>query len=463
MATFPMELLSMIFGFANTQNDAQVQSDDRRLHPRHADRDRVALPWRLGLVCRHWREAVLASPGAWSYIAVSYKLNPVFRVGARVPYSTPLPLLETCVENSGSVPLDVVMCSEGPDGGGDRRGQDLADEDNFFRPRFELLLEHVHRIRSLHAVGMTLLPDPRHRYAFVTMYHGLIDLLRAPMASLVELRIHMYRRGRVPTDPGDFWHGFPAQPIPLLLPAAPKLRELSVEGAPVVCRRPHSGLPSLNTLLYRLDNMHEVHLHDMLAISPNLERLSLEVKNVLHDANPSPRAAAQVKILEVPRRGQYFDLLADGARLLPNLSHLLLHDFSALSVTPALARRLTRLDITEQEDLHEHVGILRQLGCIERADFGENVTMRDDLFFAPFCEPRDPMWPKLRVITFSGAEMLSVDKDGVLRLLRARNLDAEGERVARPIEEINLDSGCLPEWVAIQVRAILPPADSSGV
>lgn len=468
IATFPPELLSMVFAFANTQNDFYAREGDRFLRPYRVDHDRVALPWRLGLVCRHWREAVLASPAAWNYIGISYKLHPVFSPGAHGPYSSPLSSLYTCLEHSGSVPLHVVIASNGGDGRGERLDSDLMDDHGFFHPRFQVLQEHIHRIRSLHVYGVTLLQrDPRWYGSHVTMYRGLLDLLRAPMASLVELRIHMYAPKQNPPTSTDFWEGFPARPFPLLLPDAPKLRELSVEGAPVICRRPHPGLPSLKTLLYRLRSMFDVHLHDMLAIAPNLERLSLEVDEFLAVADPIPggfQPAPQVKTLEIPS-GQYFGLLADGARLLPNLSRLLLYDFDELVITPALARRLTRLDIVEQEDLHEHIGLLRQLTNVEHVEFGDNVTMRDDLFFAPFCDPDDPMWPKLRVIVFNAAELLSVDKDGVLAVLRARNFARDegpardGQVIPCPIEEIDAES--LPEWVAMQVRAILPPCGQS--
>ncbi|EJD48662.1 hypothetical protein AURDEDRAFT_162119 [Auricularia subglabra TFB-10046 SS5] len=457
-ATFPFDLLSLIFSLANTVNDQHMQYDDyeNALDAHPVDEDRVALPWRLGLVCRRWREAVLATPSAWSYVGIAYKLDPAFRPCARDLYSTPFPLLKICLDKSGSVPLDVVIYNEG----GNQGDRDISDEHHFFRPRFQLLHEHMHRIRCLHVTGTIRRPDPRRRSYYVTMYQGSIDLLRNPAPSLVELRIHcMHVRTSNPPAPANFWQNFPTQSFPLLLPLAPKLRELSVNCAAVVCRRPHPGLPSLRRLVYKLDNMYDVHLHDMLAIAPSLERLWLEVDTILHDPNTVPVTLDPIRPisrLEL-RAGQSFGLLADGARLLPSINHLVLYNLAELSVTPALSKRLRRLGIVQQEDLHDYVGILRQLGCVECVEIGDGVTMRDDLFFEPFCDPQDPMWPKLRVIVLGAVDMVSVDQHGVLRLLHARNIGgSEGARIAGPIEEVDIESGCLPEWVAVQVRARAP-------
>ncbi|EJD48658.1 hypothetical protein AURDEDRAFT_162115 [Auricularia subglabra TFB-10046 SS5] len=258
------------------------------------------------------------------------------------------------------------------------------------------------------------------------MYLCLIDLMRTPAPILADLRISTYDAvNRHPQTPTEFWHGFSTSPFPLFLPVALKLRELYVSRAAVMCRRPHPGLPSLRRLVLSLDHVHTVHLHDMLAISPNLKHLSLNVDEALLEGNALPGApelALHLTKLEV-RNGQLFDLLADGARLLLNLSHLVLHDVTQLSVAPALASRLTRLEIVYQENLHDYLVILRELKCVEHVCIGDGVSMRDDLFFAPLCDPQDPMWPNLKVLAFGHVELLSVDKDAVLRLLRAWNVE----------------------------------------
>ncbi|KZV84861.1 hypothetical protein EXIGLDRAFT_776110, partial [Exidia glandulosa HHB12029] len=59
MATFPAELLGMIFGNTVSMRDL----DDNSI-----DWDAALLPYRVADVCSHWRTAALSDPSCWTYL-----------------------------------------------------------------------------------------------------------------------------------------------------------------------------------------------------------------------------------------------------------------------------------------------------------------------------------------------------------------------------------------------------------
>ncbi|EJD48681.1 hypothetical protein AURDEDRAFT_162138 [Auricularia subglabra TFB-10046 SS5] len=463
LSTFPFELLSMIFAYANTESERNSKAGGEDYAPPIGlDMDRVLLPWSLGAVCRHWRAAVDSTPEAWSFIGISHcKRSASPQANADCIWR-----LSQSLEKSGAALLDVVFTSSHLWAEDDSK--DFATlEHSLVINTFDLLTENMARIRTL---GISLAPFvPRSRSEPLSSFWleirgAIVELLRTPSPALVDARIQIVDRPRaVEAEPAEeYWHQFPDDPLPLFLPAAPKLRYLLLDQIPVAFRRPHVGLPSLERIRITQYWMFTVHVADMLALAPKLQHLELDVRDALSVTGITPNfePCHNLHTLVTTRKQrQTFGLLAGGARFLPKLSSLSISNVAELDISESFARRLTTLRLSHTSNLHEHLETLRQLTCIERAGLSY-VTVQDDVFFDAFCEPVDPMWPKLKTLMLRVVNALTVEQDGILRLVRARNGKDDGAAAlsssVSPLEDLDFDSYSVPSWVAVQVREILP-------
>ncbi|EJD48667.1 hypothetical protein AURDEDRAFT_122636 [Auricularia subglabra TFB-10046 SS5] len=227
LATFPVELLSLIFTYANTTYDFGPRDRDGLLPAAKIDVLRRALPLRLGLVCRQWRSALLGTPAAWSYVGV------LFDAGGTTGFRHALYVQET-LKRSGSSPLDVVICYQfssrvNPPAEDDDR---LLSEEQHFGRIVYLLQTNMARVRSLH-VNALLKNVP---FMQSQVRDKVLDLLRTPSPALLDLRVdfpYTWTPGQDPA-PGlleEYWHGGPGDTTPLFLPVAPNLRNMRLAHA----------------------------------------------------------------------------------------------------------------------------------------------------------------------------------------------------------------------------------------
>ncbi|EJD48678.1 hypothetical protein AURDEDRAFT_183251 [Auricularia subglabra TFB-10046 SS5] len=469
LATFPAELLSHIFVYAtgpSAGDDWRTVVDAEGPSCCIVDTSRAAIPWRLGAVCNHWRAVMLSTAAAWSYIGIAFAVED----DATAMNSRSKARALAAAERSRCALLDVVLESpdslDSMDPDFNDEAQDLLEREHlFFDGIFEFLHVAMTRVRSLRASVRHRVPQAIATPWFSPTREKLLSLLRTPAEHLVDLRVSLLMSGGEDSLPENkYWHSFPATPMPLFLPVAPKLQYLELRHIPVVCRQPHPGLPSLERISLARPHMYVTHLHEMLSLAPSLQHVRLNVRTALHLAaasTVSPLPARTVTTLHLSA-GESFNVLEDGARLFPNLSELHIANLADLSISESLAQRLTTLRLWGRLNVHDDVETLRQLKSIEHAAF-RGGTMHDDLFFEPFCATEDPMWPQLKTLEFTCVNLLSVECDGLLRLVRARNSGRTQETPASsppcPLEHVSFDALSIPAWVAVQIRAILPIRD----
>ncbi|EJD48661.1 hypothetical protein AURDEDRAFT_183240 [Auricularia subglabra TFB-10046 SS5] len=461
VADFPFELLSLIFTYANTTCDFGAGDPEDFSPAMQIDVARCTLPLRLGLVCRRWRAALLSTPAVWGYVGISFDAAGKAGFG-RAFY------VEDLLAKSGSSPLDVVICYQlSPGSNSEEADRLVLNQEEHFRRIVCLLQMNMGRIRSLHVTARqrnvpleVTLPE------ITRVRTKVLDLLRTPAPSLVDLRIQFPCAFRLDEEPAagsieSYWHGAPDKTMPLFLPFSPKLRNMRLGHVPVVCRRPHPGLPSLERVSISQRPIYEAHVVDLLAASPNLQYLNIDVSEVLQSPQ-MPVVRTSMPRLSKVHFGDYptFGLLANGAALLPSLSELHVGGgLGDISVSDNLARNLTRLHISWEDGLEEHVETLRRLSNIAHAEFWQG-SMRDDLFFAPFFDAEAPMWPRLETLKLNAVVTDSAERDSLLRLIQARNCGTNPS--VRPLKNVDYDNVPVPSWIDVQIRAILPEVCEDG-
>ncbi|KZV84864.1 hypothetical protein EXIGLDRAFT_776113 [Exidia glandulosa HHB12029] len=107
--------------------------------------------------------------------------------------------------------------------------------------------------------------------------------------------------------------------------------------------------------------------------------------------------------------------------------------------------------------------VLRDLRAVTYACLtGDYDKVDDTPFYDSLCDAADPMWPRLRHLELWGIESTvnSVDRDGLLNVVRARNgqRDSEtgdGNALPPPLEKLEIDDQSAPGWVAMQVKEIM--------
>lgn len=442
MAGFPAELLSMIV----TACVADRDEDDNLA----IDWDAALAPFHAASVNRHWRQAVLSSAECWTYIAVP----PVKKVSPR-RFAAAVTHLDGALSRSHALQLDFVISI-------DWNVKQIRDvsvvsaEHNLYLHVFRSVMASSRRLRTLSmATGSvsSAWQKSLDNLGHPSIVEQMLALLRCPTPQLVRLSVNCGHTSYM--DKGVFFLGFPDEEFPLLLPDAPKLQSIDVLGAPIVCRRPHPGLPALRSLTLNCPKMYTGLVWDTLAAAPHLDVLSLSYAT-LRSPNEQPPASLPIRSLRVDDEADISTHHID----LPNLQSLNLMSWRLMDhVTESMARTVTEIEVEGYLCLAE-LRVYRELKAIEhfvvRGDL-MNIA-EDDAFFDMLCDPTDPLWPNLRHLELWTLEGDSVERDGLLRLVKARNVCGSGTReqgAPRPLEKVEFDTMSVPGWIAVQVKEIL--------
>lgn len=208
--------------------------------------------------------------------------------------------------------------------------------------------------------------------------------------------------------------------------------------------------------------MYDVLVWDTLSAAPALQSLCLDysmVQSPVHPAHPLP----MLPIATLKLGTSAHNNIDTSTVSMPKLASLSVegHIVSSLTITDSMARTVTSLNVTGWLETVDW-DILRGLAAVEHATLDlEGEETDDAVLFAAMCAPAGPMWPRLRHLVLRNITSEDVERDGLLRLVRMRNLqnDADdGERSATPLEMIEFDSCSVPPCIAVQVEAILGAA-----
>ncbi|KZV84862.1 hypothetical protein EXIGLDRAFT_700012 [Exidia glandulosa HHB12029] len=97
---------------------------------------------------------------------------------------------------------------------------------------------------------------------------------------------------------------------------------------------------------------------------------------------------------------------------------------------------------------------LRNLRAVEHASFEADISKVDyGPFFDLLCEPVDPMWRNLRQLELWSFDSQSVERDGLLRLVKARHgaRDPDNDSHSpRAFEKVKFDMKSVPGWMTTQ-------------
>ncbi|KZV89045.1 hypothetical protein EXIGLDRAFT_838775 [Exidia glandulosa HHB12029] len=453
MATFPLDVLVHIFTFA-CEPDVDHEGPD-------IDWSSAVRPYAIAGVCRHWRRVATGTPVLWQNIAASS------RIIEDSPCTPFMRHVDNLLDRSTARTLDVIILL------------DVDANDDDARPRYRVfwtaffsrLIPHVTRLRSLIVRADK---DPIENECLAAFRSNLFDLLRCRTPRLVELSLKFDIDKTISMS--RHWHGFPNSRFPSFLPHAPALECLDLKGAPVLFHLPHALFPSLASIAFTHALAYLVHLWDTFALAPNLEQLSVDVFPVEGSSsgpNHVPRSPASLPVRILRVTGGMTSYFCEHTQVaLPNLTTLDIQDwmFDDLIITDTLAQSVTDLSVNfyTAEERATHIAKMRSLRAIQRAHLTYNELDDDydeeETLFGALCSPDDPMWPRLTSLTITSLGDTGGERDGILRLLNARNgpettsaVSSDEAPLGRPvrIESVSFDTDSVPPWIAVQVKAML--------
>ncbi|KZV90782.1 hypothetical protein EXIGLDRAFT_770450 [Exidia glandulosa HHB12029] len=469
LATFPADLLSMIFVHGSTD---RPQEDDKPWHVVAIDIEAFHLPYRVAAVSRHWRQVARSTAQLWTCIRIPSSESDVQCTGPNsAAYARLLEHVKLHLSLSQAASLDLIWdltLSRSVSRDASTCSREDKQEDVFHSKLFQLVMRHSSRIRSFlleTSADVGYDHDTNHFGGphVTTVIHHILALLRCRAPKLVELAVKCLHFFVISDD--DFWENFPEMEFPVLLPHAPNLRRMHVLDAPIVVRRPHPGFHALTELAIQLTiyTINDAHLWDTLVSAPNLDRLWLDLKvddEEEFDFEIELPISLPVSTIALSQSvDSPFNLVTLLDRLsLPNLSSLSIkaHMVSSLTVNDALASSISSLTISGHTGLGaEDLAILQRFAAVEAVSFSlATAKMDDHALFELLCDAADPMWPRLRRLSLRGVASDSVERDGILQLVRARNLHSESAKYT-PLDLVEFDKYSVPTHVAIQVEDIM--------
>ncbi|KAJ7334720.1 hypothetical protein DFH08DRAFT_784773 [Mycena albidolilacea] len=226
--TLPFEIIAQIFVFCLPPEDD-------------------ALPWRteapllLAGICRHWRDAAMATHELWNTVHLSLRPRSVLKVA---------PLLDFWIPRAGNLPLSMSLIYKGAEW-----NLEVTDPEAPQRKLEALLKEY-----APHWTSIELMPP------FPTR-----ALLASPDKDLASLKRLVLRYGPWAPSGNQLARGFSQ---------APRLRELHmISGSPTILALPWEQLTTL-----RLDNSAPVECVRTLALVPNLVNFTATIWT----ASPAP-------------------------------------------------------------------------------------------------------------------------------------------------------------------------------
>ncbi|KZV86316.1 hypothetical protein EXIGLDRAFT_724864, partial [Exidia glandulosa HHB12029] len=401
----------------------------------------------------HWRTAALSDPSCWTYLV----LPPIPRMTAGKTAAL-IAHVERVISRSRSRLLDVAVSVNWDL---TQKTRDVYAEDGLYSRLFASLMEQLRRIRTLD-IHTASCSDNFLKFSYSDMSDPILkhiaDLLCCPTPQLVHLSLSCahthYMTGQ------QFWLGYEEGDYPFFLPNAPKLATLSLTNTPMLCKRPHPvGLPLLRTLLIDCSKwVYSALIWDTVSMAPQLDKLRLCCNPQGIAGHPEQRPTSLPITELVVGMDSYLPL---PETQLPNLRSLVVEswklDASDSGPPGNLGLTLTTLVVESISSFSaDMIQTLRHFEVLEHATLYGDEVDDDRQLFAALCDTADPMWPRLRHLVLSwGMDIKSSERDGLLRLVRARNLSKEQSGLTRPLEKVEFDLTSVPGWVATQVKEVM--------
>ncbi|KZV84869.1 hypothetical protein EXIGLDRAFT_805556 [Exidia glandulosa HHB12029] len=431
MATFPPEILAMVCAEA-----VSVRWEENASAIPAIDWGAARAPSRFSLVNRHWRHAILSAPRCWTYLVI----------GVVIPSETVEPMLQQVdlfLQRSRSLLIDVNLAMAWT--------ATEVQADGILR----LLMANLRRIRSLRiCTGPGFLPrTPETAIQYNEMFlPKIVALLQRPTPELVHLQISC--DGADLVDEEIYWQGFPDD-FPFLLPTAPKLQSLFVSSAPILCARPHPiGLPSLRTLVLNSGlPVYDSLLWDTIAMAPQLDVLVVEVESGGESAGHPLQLPDSIPIT---RLKLHADATFPAEVECPRLQRFEFASWrlDTFPISDSMCSTITTLLLEDARFAADEVDAMRSLHVVEHASVsGAPWRVDDAQFYTLLCNAVDPMWPRLRHLELWRVQSsVNVsERNGLLNLVRARNVSHGSESGPPPLEKLEIDEQSAPGWVAAEV------------
>ncbi|KZV80842.1 hypothetical protein EXIGLDRAFT_780457 [Exidia glandulosa HHB12029] len=150
----------------------------------------------------------------------------------------------------------------------------------------------------------------------------------------------------------------------------------------------------------------------------------------------------------------------------PNLRRLALEcgelDSSISWFLRQVSKTVTELTLEGTTIGSDHLSVILGLSNIERLSFASTGTddyRVTDAFFARLADTLPPIWPKLQSISLSShGRYILPDGDGLIRLVRARNIDsgsAVGDGGPCRLTEVDVRYKEVPDWIKATLENLL--------
>ena len=481
--SFPEELLQRVFTFV-----AEAHSEDyfQRAGPESGsssplrNTDRALAPYHLRAVCRQWARIAYGTPELWTLFAVP-DLVPISRNEALARRKRFLLQfhLERVLKYSAGRPLDVVIAynryQDTTERVAARTDEDTCTTEDFHDSEIYtcvlevMLQDHIHRIRSISVCAPTPIVGGEsghwqgEKHPIVS---GVLDLLRFPTPLLESVSL-------VTTDMLDHdlctdhdWFEYPHQPLAVFLPYAPLLQRLSVGRFPLALCATHPGLPALRELWIAQQTMEESLLWSTLAAAPGLIEAHIDVVGFTSsiaferlDTHPS------LATLSLRGDGTHF-LIQTGiqnqfaALNCPKLTSLTI-DINMIGepFAPEVLNSITHLTFTDADDGGAFLPSFRGCPNITHITIQSSNELDDKQFFDELCRKQPDgsplIWPKLTSVTLNVVALVnSVEKDGLVRLVNARNSSLSESAVK--ITTVAIDTAnTIPGYVERRLQLLL--------